>query len=948
MTPERWNQIHNLFCAALDREATQRVRFLDEACADDTELRQEVEKLLDRDATTSCSQFLEPVLRTPADCMLGKQIGPYEVVRLLGQGRMGSVYLARRTAGYRREVALKVLRHGPAGEDALRRFQNEIQLQAALGTHPNIAVLLDAGATAEGAPYFAMEYVEGERIDAYCDRLQLNLRQRLALFLDVCQAVQFAHQHTVIHRDLKPSNILVTRDGGVRLIDFGIARTLQPSSADPAAGDSATLTQNLALTPEYASPEQVRGERATTAADVYGLGVVLYELLTGRRPHDLAGKSLAEVERILGEQEPANPSGVVLQPRANLTAEEIARRRGATPRGLARELGGDLDTIIQMALRREASRRYPSVSLLADDIRRHLDGLPVGARPDTLWYRSGKFVKRHRLAVALASLSALALVGGLAGTTWGMMRARDAQRLAEERRAEADEQRQLAEGNLRWANEVVEEFFTRVSEEKLLNQPGLTPLRKELLESALRYYKKFLAQRRDDPAMQSEVASTLYRLARLCHFLGDPAGAKEYALEAEERLKALLRTDGEHFVQRGQLAQVHLLLGALETRSDLPGAARSYAAALEIQEALVRERSSAPRPRRDLILTYLRIGLLREQTARGPDDVREAVKHYQKAKTECEIVSGQLPDAPDVKDQLASIHFNLGVASRMLGNPKSALDHYREAVGLLEPLTKQHPGEPRYRDTLAQVLNARGFLHQKAKAFDLALADYEQARALCEQLAGEHPRMVVFQDRLARAYNNISQVLPEERAGEKFACVEKSCTIRRRVAALMPGDIPARSKLAVSLNGLGLALLDRKEHDRALLAFEEAVAHQRAAHRAIPQARDIRTYLINHTINSAVAHRHLNDPGRASSALADARTLCANDWHAVYLIARERLLLALADSADQSAELLDLARKDFRAAHAHGYDVRGALDEDPLIEPIREHPELVKLRQELE
>ncbi|TAK93742.1 serine/threonine protein kinase, partial [Patescibacteria group bacterium] len=324
-------------------------------------------------ATSSGLYFLRPVTDQPSLPL--ERIGPYRLVSEIGHGGMGTVYLAERDGDFHQRVAIKVVR-GLLGADGLRRFRVERQILASL-QHPGIAGLLDGGTTPEGMPYLVMEHIEGVRIDDYCDARHLTLAQRVTLFCRVCDAVSAAHRSLVVHRDLKPSNILITADGTPKLLDFGIAKLLTDDDADPLLVTSPSVR---ALTPEYASPEQIRGLPITTATDVYSLGVLLFELLTGERPHRLGTRTAAELERVICGQEARRPSAFV-------------------EKRLARELEGDLDTIALAALRKESSRRYQSVEQLADDLRRYLDGRPVLARPSTWSYRARRFVQRHRAAV---------------------------------------------------------------------------------------------------------------------------------------------------------------------------------------------------------------------------------------------------------------------------------------------------------------------------------------------------------------------------------------------------------------------------------------------------------------------------------------------------------------------------------------------------------------------
>ncbi len=444
--PEKWGQLRELFRVAIEHEPQERAAFLDRACPDDASLRAEIESLLashDRAENfiekpafaDTVKAFAEP----PAEQFAGNRIGHYQVVREIGRGGMGTVYLARRADDqYQKLVAIKVVRRGMDTEDILRRFRNERQILATLD-HPNIARLLDGGTTDDGLPYIVMDYVEGTPVTDYCDTHQLTTGARLRLFRTVCDAVQHAHQHLVVHRDLKPSNILITPDGTPKLLDFGIAKVLTPEPSTLPADH--TLTELRVLTPDYASPEQVRGEKLATTSDVYSLGVVLYELLTGHRPYRSLNTPPHELARVICEQEPTKPSTTIYnveiikrgetEPQLSITPESVSRARDTQPDKLRRRLSGDLDNIILAALRKEPARRYASVGQFSEDIRRHLDGLPVVARKDTFKYRATKFVRRNRLGVAVAGIVLLTLVGGLLATAWQARAARQEKARAE-------------------------------------------------------------------------------------------------------------------------------------------------------------------------------------------------------------------------------------------------------------------------------------------------------------------------------------------------------------------------------------------------------------------------------------------------------------------------------------------------------------------------------------
>jgi len=338
---------------------------------------------------------------------------------------MGDVYLASRDDDqYRKEVAIKLVQRGFDTDDIRRRFRHERQILATLD-HPNIARLIDGGTTETGLPYFVMEYVDGLPLNRYCDERKLNITERLKLFRTVCSAVHYAHQHLVIHRDIKPGNILVTQEGAPKLLDFGIAKILDPDLSQPAGH---TVTELKVMTPEYASPEQVRGEQVTTATDTYSLGVLLYELLTGRRPYRIKSRRPEAVARIICEEEPERPSTAISRVEeaakssgasgATVTPESVSAARNEQPEKLRRLLSGDLDNIVLMAMRKEPQRRYASVEQFSEDMRRHLEGLPVIAHKDTFSYRTAKFVRRHKAGVAAAGLILLTLVVGVAATAW--------------------------------------------------------------------------------------------------------------------------------------------------------------------------------------------------------------------------------------------------------------------------------------------------------------------------------------------------------------------------------------------------------------------------------------------------------------------------------------------------------------------------------------------------
>ncbi|MCP4249280.1 MAG: serine/threonine protein kinase [bacterium] len=682
MSPERWRQIKQMFHAALAREAPTRPAFLEQACGSDPALRVEVESLLAAHDTEP--DFIErPALTCLADAdelgageMAGRTIGPYRLERPIGYGGMGAVYLAGRADHvYRKKVAVKLIRADrlsyPPRQHAQmqRRFLAERQALADLD-HPSIARLLDGGADADGAPYLVMEYVDGVPIDEHCDAGRLTTRQRLELFQVVCVAVQHAHQRLIVHRDLKPGNILVTANGTPKLLDFGIAKLLEPDSA---RGQNPTLTTWPWMTPEYASPEQIQGRAVTTAADVYSLGVVLYELLTGHRPYRLGEVPRHEVPRVICEHEPDKPSTAVMRveerPARNdsdwiaLTPQSVSLTRETSPERLRRRLTGDLDTIVLKALRKEPQRRYASVEQFAEDIRRHLVGLPVTARPDTLVYRSGKFVRRHRIGVAVSAVTAALLAAATATTAWSA-------REATTQRDAALVQKQTAERNLARAVDA-----ERLASLEADNAEAVTRFLVDLFEVS-------------DPFTDAT---------------GDEHGKAVTAEEALDRGAARIGAEWE-----GQPEIQAALMCAIGT----------------VYERLARYDKAEP-----LLIEALR--LRREQFDRPHVDISESLqslawlRHHQGQPAEAQAL---FTEALQMREQLlgddhprvAESLTGLAVALRDLGEMDEAERHLRRALDIY----RRHRG-PRHRSVAATLANLARLL--------ISRGHYAQAESLLRE-----------------------------------------------------------------------------------------------------------------------------------------------------------------------------------------------------------------------
>jgi Tol biopolymer transport system component/serine/threonine protein kinase len=419
--PERWGLVKELLAACLELDPSERSDYLDRTCGHDAGLRAELESLI-ASYDDSGDPLDEGEARTADEAdatqIIGRRIGPYRIIEEIGEGGMSRVYLGvRADDAFRKRVAVKVVKRGMDYEFVLRRFRNERQIMAGL-EHPNIARLLDGGATADGTPFFVMEYIQGSPIDRHADERDLSVRERLDLFLTVCAAVAYAHERRIIHRDIKPENILITEDGAPKLLDFGIAKVIDPENWTQTFAPTGSLVR--LMTPEYASPEQVRGAAVNETTDIYSLGVLLYELLAGHRPYQLVSRAPHEVAQAICEVEPPRPSTMAGRaeevsepdkPALTITPEDVAAHRRTQPAKLRRALAGDLDNIVLKAMRKESARRYASVADLAADIRRHLEGRPVAARKDTWAYRAGKLIKRNRAAVLAGTVAVVATAG---------------------------------------------------------------------------------------------------------------------------------------------------------------------------------------------------------------------------------------------------------------------------------------------------------------------------------------------------------------------------------------------------------------------------------------------------------------------------------------------------------------------------------------------------------
>jgi len=747
--PDRHEQVGEILIEVLERRPEERGIFLQSACAGDLALRREVETLLK--SHEGAGNVLEvpvpPGMSLSEDIgMEGRLVGPYRLMREIGRGGMAVVYLAvRADETFDKKVAVKLVKRGTDTEEVVRRFENERRILAGLD-HPNIARILDGGTSDEGLPYFVMEYVDGLPLLEYCDSHRLSVNERLRLFVSICSAVAFAHQNLVVHRDLKPSNILVDPAGAPRLLDFGIAKLLSASEFA-----TKTLTSLRPMTPWYCSPEQIRGETVNTASDVYSLGVLLYELLTGRMPYRITSRAAHDVERAVCEEEPERPSVAVARRGDEIQTadgellpvmpESVSASREGDPKKLRRRLAGDLDTIALRALQKEPRRRYGSVEQLSDDISRHLSGLPIRARKDTVLYRGGKFIRRHAFGAAAVALFVLLAIGATA--VMAVQRARiQRERLKAEQVSalltslfKASDPRD-ARGNNLTVREMLDKGGQRIQRElagqpevqaTLMNTIGDVYMELGLYDQARRMIADAYKTRlRLFGEKDLRVAESLQSLGELSNNTGKYAEGENQLREALSLRRRFL---GE---KNAPVAETLLALGAvLHHKGDDRGSEAVLRKALSVRSELFGDR--------DLAVANVWHALAATLASLGESD--EAEKALQKALAIARNSSD--PDNPGV----AAYRNDLGIIIMAKGKFREAAGLYRESLESRRRLVgEDHPSVAALMANLAAALDLDG---QSEEAEGLS----RKAMAIAQRTLGnDHPNM-------GFAWNNLATIL---------------------------------------------------------------------------------------------------------------------------------------------------------------------------------------------
>jgi len=883
MNSGEWENIKEIFNAAIDLPLAERAEFL--ANYDET-LRTKIEKLLkahdDANNFIVESAFIDVGLvdENETDLYIGKQIDDYKILEEIGHGGMGTVYLAAKTdESFKKKVAIKLIKRGMDTNAVLKRFVLERKILAGL-ENPNIASLLDGGSTEDGLPYLVMELVEGVPVTKFCDLRQFSIEERLELFRKICSAISYAHQNLVVHRDIKPSNILVTADGTPKLLDFGIAKLLHPDWS--LETDEATATMFRVMTPEYASPEQIRGLTVTTASDVYSLGVVLYELLSGMRPYKIESRAPEEVAQIVLTEEPIRPSSVV-SPKSKVQSpkskagtltyegEETVGEK-TNPKSKIqnlKSLRGDLDNIILKALRKEPERRYQSVQEFSEDIRRHLEGLPVTATADTRIYRIGKFVKRHRAGVFAGLFMFLSLLTGISVAIWQAVEARKERAKAEQR---FNDVRKLT-------NSFLFEF-----EDAIKDLQGATPAREMTVKKALEYLDILAQEQSNDSSLQFELAVAYGKIADIQGSpgrsnLGDTAGAISSFRKAIGILEKLVQNEPQNRQFQKELATDYKSLGYIyAVTGDADLTQSNNQSALTLYQNLVASDDTDFTSKLELAECYKTLG----DFIASKGDLETALQNYRKNLEISETVLRFQPDNKAAKIRIMAASDAIGTT---LGNPnytnlgdtEGALQAYRRQLEICQELLNADEKSQYFQASKAFTLRVIGEVQTARKEWKEAIENYRQALEIQEKLVKTDTKDAFANGRLAYLLTNFGEALANtNQLAEALKHHDRAIEI---LAKLAEND-KANSFLVLYLNRAY-----QKKGD-ALVAFGRAAEALDFYHKALKSNEEIAA----------------EDPNNM-----DMRLQLANDY---LQIARANVSLA-AKSTDRKKEFLKDARKRF-------------------------------------
>jgi len=887
----------SIFLAALQKPTpAEQAAYLAGACAGRPDLQRRVVELL-KSHVESQGPFDAPppqVARTidmpvePSAALApGTVIGPYKLLQQIGEGGMGTVYMAEQTHPVQRKVALKVIKAGMDSHQVIARFEAERQALAMMD-HVNIARVLDAGATESGRPYFVMELVHGVPITRYCDDNQLPPRERLELFVPVCQAIQHAHQKGIIHRDIKPSNVMITLYDGKpvpKVIDFGVAKATEQKLTE-----RTLFTQygTMVGTLEYMSPEQAEMSAlgVDTRTDIFSLGVLLYELLTGGTPLSrkrVREAAYAEVLRLIKEEEPPRPSTRLSDSGEALAS--ISAQRHMEPAKLTKLVRGELDWIVMKTLEKDRNRRYETANGLAMDVQRYLHDETVQACPPSAGYRFRKFVRRYKGPVLATSFILLCLIGGIIGTTLGLVEAKHQKRIAvaeavekENARAAEVQQRRQAEGqrdralkaeaqaeaNFRQAHEAVDDMYTQVAEKWLAQQPHLEGVQREFLQKALRFYEQSAAEAGSDPATRFERARACRRVAEIQYRLGARAQAESAGLRGIELLEKLAEEFPAVPEYRRELADMlPKMVAVLSSFGRHPEGEKLIRRALALQEQLVADFPAVPDYRNDLGRSQSRLARILgsfRQTS-------ESAKAYRLALAIQNPLVVEFPANPDYRYELAISCFGLGNTVGR-GQPQQSQQLLGEAVTILEKLATDSPSVPEYRAALAGVYNSLAHVLPSNEAEQAV----RKAIILQEKLAADFPGHTDYRYDLFRSLETQgTHWLRAERTTESELAFRRAVEIGEKLAAESPTVHYYRSRLAGCYRGLADVLRHagnlseaEAEYQRSIRLYEHLIAE-------FPDVPDMREQVVHSY--QALAQLLVSTGRQQEAAQADERVL---------------------------------------------------------------------------
>jgi serine/threonine protein kinase/tetratricopeptide (TPR) repeat protein len=872
----------------------ERAAYLEDVCRDNPRLRADVDALLaahDRlGAEPSVSgPEVRRTLEEPATERPGTVIGPYKLIEQIGEGGMGTVWMAQQTEPVKRLVAVKLIKAGMDSRQVIARFEAERQALA-LMDHPNIARVLDGGTTGAGPPYFVMDLVKGVPITRYCDEHRLTPPQRLDLFIPVCQAIQHAHQKGIIHRDLKPSNVLVALYDGrpvPKVIDFGVAKATgqQLTEHTLVTGFGAVVG-----TLEYMSPEQAEVNQLDidTRSDIYSLGVLLYELLTGTTPLEkkrLKEAAILEALRLIREEEPPRPST-----RLSTTAESpsIAANRGLEPKRLTGLLRGELDWIVMKALEKDRNRRYETANGFAMEVQRYLAGEPVLAAPASRWYRLRKFVRRHRGPVVAAGIVLLTLIGGITGTTLGLLQSeRNAKQTRDERDAKdvalkAEQQARDDETKARQqAFAALRSMTADVVERKFAQGTVLTDDDRAFLRGVIVQYDAFAAIQGDDADSRAVRAEGRWRVGLMRYRLGEQTEAGQDYDQAVSLYKQLAADFPSRPEFRYGLARSHRSRGVLlRYTSRLPEAEQEYGQAVSLCEQLATDFPADPEFRDELARNHNNRGIVLSATGHP----KEAERDYGQAVNLFKQLAADFPARPDFRQELANCHNSRGILLYEMGRPQEAGEDFGQALSIRKQLVTDMPSRPDFRQDLAMSCNNQGNLLRADGRMAEAEKYHEQALDIRKQLAADFPSRPELRKDLARGHYNRAEMLAgTARPKEAEKDYDQALGLFKQLTADFPSRPEFRQQQAQTLDSRGAMLATAGRLKEAEKDFDEALSLYQQLAADSPNQPDLRNYLAGTCLNLARLHKDQGDWLAAKRLLLEGRP-----HHMAALLAKPR------------------------------------------------------------